>query len=155
MHLEIHCDGSCKFNPGRGGYALIIVKNNKVIDIKQAYSPMTTNNQMELLAIRDAIIYCIEENISQCKIYSDSQYSVNGINEWMHRWKNKNWTSSQHKTIKNIELWKEVEAIWNQATQKLNISLHYEKGHSDNVYNNLADKKANEIIDIYDKLQDK
>lgn len=154
MHLEIHTDGACRSNPGRGGYALIIVKDNKVIDIRQAYSSMTTNNIMELLAVRDAIIYCISNNVSQCKIYSDSQYSVNGINEWMHTWRKKGWIGSQHKPIKNLEIWRELEALWKQATQKLNISLHYEKGHSTNVYNNLADKKANEIIDTYDKIKD-
>lgn len=146
--ITIYTDGSCRSNPGPGGYAVIIVggNGNKVLEIKQGYVPYATNNQMELMAIRDAIIYCIEKDISECRIYSDSQYCINGINEWMKKWSKKGWIGSNHSTIKNVELWVEVFALWNQARQSLNISIHYVKGHASNKYNNLADEKAGEII---------
>jgi len=152
---RIYTDGSCLQNPGPGGYALIIVKDDEVLEIKQSYSPHTTNNQMELLAIRDAIIYCINKNISECKIYSDSQYSVFGINQWMHKWIKNRWKGSKHTVIANVEIWQEVYSLWENAKQKLNISVHYIKGHADNKFNNLADKKAREIIHSYDTNQKK
>jgi ribonuclease HI len=153
---RIYTDGSCPFgNPGPGGYALIIVKDNEVLDIGQSYSPHTTNNQMELLAIKDAIIYCIDKDISECKIYSDSQYSVFGINQWMYKWMRNGWRGSKHTIIANVKIWQEVYCLWEHAKQKLNISIHYIKGHADNKFNNLADKKAREIICSYDTNQKK
>jgi ribonuclease HI len=146
--IRIYTDGSCIGNPGPGGYALIIVKNGDVFDIRQRFVPETTNNQMELLAVRDGIIYCIDNNIIECKIFSDSQYSVKGVNEWMHTWKKRGWHGSKKKSVSNLEIWMEVEALWRQATQKLNISLHYVQGHASNKYNNLADEKAREIVNL-------
>lgn len=144
--IKIYTDGSCHGNPGPGGYALIIIKGDEVIDIRQGYSPVTTNNQMELQAIRDAIIYCIEENVSECRVYSDSQYSVFGINDWMRRWHKNKWRGSKGAIVANVALWQEVYFLWNQAKDKLHISIHYVKGHSTDKYNNLADQKASEII---------
>jgi ribonuclease HI len=152
---RIYTDGSCNSNPGPGGYALIIVQDDEVLDIKQSYLPHTTNNQMELLAVRDAIIYCMEKTISECRIYSDSQYSVNGINEWMHKWCKNGWRGSNHHIIANVEIWKDVYPIWESAKQKLNISIHYVKGHADNKFNNLADKMARDIIRQHDTNKEK
>lgn len=152
---RIYTDGSCEGNPGPGGYALIIIQDDEVLEIKQGYSPHTTNNQMELLAVRDAIIYCIEKNISECGIYSDSQYVVYGITKWMENWKLHSWRGSRpnRHIIANVEIWQEVYSLWESAKQRLNISIHYVKGHADNKFNNLADKKAREIIHSYDTNQ--
>jgi len=144
---EIYTDGSCLQNPaGPGGYAAIVVDNKEVVEILAGYFPSTTNNRMEIMGIRAAIIYCIENEIQQCKIYSDSEYSVKGINEWMYSWRKHGWKGSKHSTIKNVELWIEIDALWRQATQKLNISIHWIKGHAKNKFNEIADHEAREII---------
>ena len=47
--IKIYTDGSCLGNPGNGGWAAIIIDDNKKIRIKGSKKD-TTNNQMELLA---------------------------------------------------------------------------------------------------------
>lgn len=156
--IKIFTDGSCpRGNPGVGGYAVIIIQDEKVKDILQSYSAHATNNQMELLAVRDAIVYCIEKNISECRIYSDSQYAVQGISLWMENWKKHNWKTARpnHHTIANMEIWMEINTLWEQAKHTLNISIHHIKGHAGSKFNNLADEKAREIVDTYDTNQKK
>ena len=47
--IKIYTDGSCIGNPGRGGWAAIILNDGKKTEIKGSKKD-TTNNQMELLA---------------------------------------------------------------------------------------------------------
>ena len=47
--IKIYTDGSCIGNPGKGGWAAIILNDGKKIEIK-GNKKDTTNNQMELLA---------------------------------------------------------------------------------------------------------
>ena len=47
--IKIYTDGSCRGNPGPGGWAAIIFIDNKKIKIK-GKKINTTNNQMELTA---------------------------------------------------------------------------------------------------------
>ncbi|MBQ9703156.1 MAG: ribonuclease HI, partial [Clostridia bacterium] len=53
-HVYIYTDGSCKCNPGPGGWCAILVygKAEKVIS---GGEPETTNNRMELTAIIEAL----------------------------------------------------------------------------------------------------
>ena len=47
--IKIYTDGSCLENPGNGGWAAIIIDDEKKTQIKGS-KKNTTNNQMELLA---------------------------------------------------------------------------------------------------------
>ena len=47
--IKIYTDGSCIGNPGKGGWAAIILNDGERTEIKGSEKD-TTNNQMELLA---------------------------------------------------------------------------------------------------------
>ena len=47
--IKIYTDGSCIGNPGKGGWAAIIIINDKKTQMTGSQKN-TTNNQMELLA---------------------------------------------------------------------------------------------------------
>ena len=47
--IKIYTDGSCIGNPGKGGWAAIILNDGEKTKIKGSEKD-TTNNQMELLA---------------------------------------------------------------------------------------------------------
>ena len=72
MKYEIFTDGSCRGNPGPGGWAgLIIDKETSEKIIVKGGDKDTTNNKMELLAIIEslqAIPYSEEKQ--KVKIYS-------------------------------------------------------------------------------------
>ena len=140
--IKIYTDGGCSLNPGPGGSAYVIIKNEEVV-FERIYSfKYTTNNFCELFAVLQALNYVISNNILECQVYSDSTYVVKGINEWMNKWMDKKWRGSNGHQIKNIELWKDVANLWNRVREVSNISIHHIKGHSDNQWNNYADKLA-------------
>ena len=149
--ISIYSDGACSINPGPGGSAYIIIKNEEIV-LERKYSfKYTTNNFCELFAILKALEYVISNNILECQIYSDSTYVVKGINEWMNKWIDKGWHGSNGHQIKNIELWKDVSILWNRAKTLSNISIHHVKGHSNDKWNNYVDKLAVKAVKMNDE----
>jgi len=135
--IKIYTDGSCIGNPGNGGWAAILLMNEKKIKIK-GYKKNTTNNQMELTAPIKALKKIpIGEKI---EIYTDSKYVKIGITEWVTKWKKNNWKTSSKKKVKNIDLWKELDNL----NEKYHIKWCWIKGHSGNILNDEVDQLARE-----------
>lgn len=140
--IQIYTDGGCSGNPGPGGSALAIIKNDEIVYERMFSFPYTTNNFCELYAVLMAIRYVLGNNILECQIFSDSKYVTEGVNQWMNKWIEKSWKGSNGHQVKNVKLWQDVYTLWNKAMSKSNISIHHVKGHSDNQWNNYADKLA-------------
>jgi len=135
--VKIYTDGSCIGNPGNGGWAAILLINEKKIKIK-GYKKNTTNNQMELTAPIKALKKIpISEKI---EIYTDSKYVKIGITEWVTKWKKNNWKTSSKKKVKNIDLWKELDNL----NEKYQIKWCWVKGHSGDILNDEVDQLARE-----------
>ena len=139
-HVEIFTDGACRGNPGPGGWgALLRFKGNeKTIKGSEAD---TTNNRMELMAAISALETLTQP--CQVKLTTDSKYVLQGLTEWMPNWKKRNWQTAAKKPVKNVDLWKRLDA----ATQAHEIDWHWVKGHSGHAENELADQLANEAVD--------
>ena len=133
----IYTDGACLGNPGKGGWAAIIIGPSGEREIV-GYECFTTNNRMELIAVIAALKE-IKDN-SKIKIFSDSRYVIDGITKWIKQWKYNNWKSTSKKKIKNIDLWKDLDML----SSKFDISWNWVKGHSTDFYNNKVDKLARE-----------
>ena len=135
--IKIYTDGSCLGNPGDGGWAAIIIENEKKTHIKGSKKD-TTNNQMELLAPIKAI-----EKIpqgSKVQIYTDSKYVKSGITEWIHNWKKNGWKTANKQPVKNQDLWTKLDNM----TIAYEIEWIWVKGHSSDKLNNEVDLIARE-----------
>ena len=136
----IYTDGACRGNPGPGGWGVLIEYGELS---KQLYGGdiSTTNNKMELTAA----IMALKEVKEPCEIilYTDSKYVLQGIEEWIHNWKKREWKGANKKPVKNIELWKELDEL----RDKHNIKWNWVKGHSGDPGNETADMLANRGID--------
>ena len=137
--VKVYTDGACSNNQlkeNRGGYgAIILGLDEGPIRIKGGYRN-TTNNRMELRAVIEGLKRVDEDLL--VTVYSDSQYVVDGITKWMPGWlakgkKRENWT-----------LWME---LYNIVMTFSNIEFIKVKGHSNNMYNNEADKLAREACE--------
>lgn len=139
-HVDIYTDGACSNNPGKGGWAAILIyKGNEKI-ISGGYTD-TTNNRMELFAIINALKQLKEK--CDVTIYSDSSYSLDPfIKGWITKWESNNWKTTKGDKVKNIDLWKALIMEMN----KHEVSLIKVKGHSDNENNNRCDRIAKEEI---------
>ena len=138
--IKIYTDGSCLGNPGNGGWAAIIIDNNKKIQIKGSKKD-TTNNQMELLAPIKALKKIPKG--SNVQIFTDSKYVKSGITEWIHNWKKNGWKTASKQPVKNKDLWTELD----QMTNEFQIKWSWVKGHSTDVLNNEVDLIARKAAD--------
>lgn len=143
--IEIYTDGACKGNPGRGGWAYIILEDEKIIAQKQGGPKEdTTNNRMELTAVIEGIKNLENSENKQINIYSDSAYIVNCFKQsWYLKWQKNGWKGGTNGTIQNQDLWKELIDL----KEKNNIEFIYVKGHSGNEFNELADSYASSFAD--------
>ena len=82
--IKIYTDGSCIQNPGKGGWAAIIINDGQKTSIKGS-KKNTTNNQMELLAPIKALKKIPKGR--KVEIFTDSKYVKSGITEWIYNWK--------------------------------------------------------------------
>ena len=139
--IKIYTDGSCIGNPGNGGWAAIIIKDGKKIQIKGGIKN-TTNNQMELLAPIKALKKISKGN--KVEFFTDSKYVKSGITEWIHNWKKKGWKTANKKKVKNIELWTELDFL----TNEFEIKWSWVKAHSTDKLNNEVDLIAKEAANL-------
>ncbi|NLL56813.1 MAG: ribonuclease HI [Clostridiales bacterium] len=144
-HVDIYTDGACSNNPGKGGWAAILIYNGHEKVISGGY-PETTNNRMELFAIISGLMQ-LKERCS-VTVYSDSAYAIEAINKgWLDQWQARKWRTSNNEPVKNIDLWKSLLI----EMKKHQVSFVKVKGHSDNEYNNRCDAIAkSEILKLND-----
>tara|TARA_Y100001970_G_scaffold293504_1_gene440806 strand:+ start:1302 stop:1727 length:426 start_codon:yes stop_codon:yes gene_type:complete len=136
MKIKIYTDGACSGNPGKGGWAAIILDNNKNESSIYGSENNTTNNRMELMAPIMALKKIkIKSDIT---IYTDSKYVKDGITDWIKKWKLNGWKNSSKKPVKNKDLWIKLE----NSCLKHKISWKWVKAHAGNKYNNLVDNLA-------------
>lgn len=134
--VEIYTDGACSGNPGKGGWGVVLVYNNNIKKLsgKKEY---TTNNEMELSAVK----FGLEALNERCnvRVYSDSAYIVNAINQgWLDNWIKCGWVTSTNTAVKNQELWEAIVKLMKQH----NVEFVKVKGHAGNRYNEMADELA-------------
>ena len=140
--IKIYTDGSCLENPGNGGWAAIIIDDEKKMQIKGS-KKNTTNNQMELLAPIKALNKISKG--SKVQIFTDSKYVKSGITEWIHNWKKNGWKTANKEQVKNKELWTELDLLSNS----FEIKWSWVKAHSTDKLNNEVDLIAREAADLY------
>ena len=148
MEIKIYTDGACTGNPGPGGWAAIILKENEKKEIFGGVK-LTTNNRMELTAAIKALEYCNSEKemqptLKNLKIFTDSTYVKEGITVWINNWEKNNWKTSDKKNVKNIDLWKKLKELTNSNQ----VEWHWVKGHSEDPMNELADELAKKATPI-------
>ena len=136
----IYTDGSCRCNPGPGGWGAIMCHNGETIELSGAESH-TTNNRMELTATVKALDALPQ--FSHVSVYTDSKYVKNGITTWIMNWKRNGWKTSNGKQVRNQDLWLALE----NSTQQHVVNWHWVKGHSGNSGNERADELANRAIE--------
>ena len=137
--VQIFTDGACSGNPGPGGWAAILRFGDHEREIFGGEA-LTTNNRMELTAA----IKALEALKRSCTVtlYTDSRYVMDGIVQWMPRWKKNGWKTSDKKPVKNGDLW----AALDTAASRHKLTWRWVAGHSGHPENERADLLARSAI---------
>jgi ribonuclease HI len=131
----VHTDGACSGNPGPGGWAALLRWRNHE-KILSGSSPATTNNEMELTAVIQALETL--KRPMRVALYTDSRYVMDGITRWIHTWKRNGWRTAAKQAVKNGALWQRLDA----ACARHQIDWHWVKGHSGQPENTRVDRLA-------------
>lgn len=144
--LVIFTDGSSLGNPGPGGYGAVIVlpKLQEVVELG-GMKPMTTNNEMELTAVVSALSYSIN-NSMPVHIFTDSQYTINGITKWVHGWVKNGWQTKDKQEVKNKGLWQSLYDLVEMRGAHT-ITWHHVRGHVGVPGNERVDDIAREFAE--------
>lgn len=153
MDIKIYTDGACSDNGrnGIGGWAAIVLLDKECIRLSGGKEG-TTNNIMELEAIKNAIKYIRKVKVEtksypdKVTIYSDSAYCLNGLNSWCVGWIKNGWKTAKGDDVKNKELWETTYSLLCKARKYTEITFVKVKGHSGNTFNEEADKLAVEEV---------
>lgn len=143
--LEFYTDGAFSSRTEMGGWGAICIEDNIVIDKQSGYEPYSTNNRMELTAFLSALenIDTIETTQTKVIIYTDSAYIANCINQkWYSNWMSNGWRTSDRQPVKNQDLWTRIVALYIKNNVRFKMEVIKVKSHSDNLYNEMADKLA-------------
>jgi ribonuclease HI len=132
--IVIYTDGACDPNPGRGGWAALIITANRKMEIS-GREDESTNNRMELTAAIRALRSIKEP--SSVTIYTDSQYLQKGIGEWLSGWIRKDWRTTSGK-VANRDLWEELIA----AEKPHTVRWEWLRGHDGDPNNQRVDLLA-------------
>lgn len=134
--IDIYTDGACKGNPGIGGWGALLETGSKSKEICGG-EVCTTNNRMELTAV----IRALQALKRRCtvRLHTDSRYVQQGITEWIHGWKKRNWRTADKKPVKNEDLWKQLDEL----AQQHDVEWIWVRGHSGHNGNERADELAN------------
>jgi len=142
--IEIHTDGGCTGNPGPGAWAFVIRSGPEKLE-RSGFEPLTTNNRMELTAVRRALEELASHpqwKESAVTITTDSQYVQKGITDWIHTWVKNGWKTSAKKPVKNAELW---TALWKLSRERA-VEWNWVMGHSGDRWNEVCDRLVQEEI---------
>ncbi len=135
--IVIYTDGGCTGNPGPGGWAYVLLDGDDILS-RSGGEPATTNNRMELTAVREAL-----EEVrrrfgegTEVEIHTDSQYVQKGMKEWMASWIRRSWKTAAGKPVKNRALWQDLR----DKAEGLRVNWHWVKGHAGHEYNEMCDR---------------
>ncbi len=139
--VEIWTDGSGTTKGKPGGWAAILVFDNGTKDVRKVvYGALseTSSSRAELTAVIMGL-NALKEGC-RVQVFSDSQYVVMGITDWVWKWQRWDWKTKEGEDVKNTDLWIKLM----DATNRHTVKFTHVKGHQgggDNL-NELADSWA-------------
>lgn len=138
--LNVWTDGACRDNPGPGGWGVVLVGAHGERRELSGSKAQTTNNEMEMQAVLEALRIVPDRTVVD--VYSDSKSVVNGLTFWVDGWKKSGWTTKAGTPVKHRELWESLA----RERERVNLKMRWVQGHAGNENNERADELAQRAI---------
>jgi ribonuclease HI len=139
QRIEIFTDGACSGNPGPGGWGAILRMGTLEKELCGG-ERLTTNNRMELMAAIKALEAL--KKPSAVTLHTDSKYVMDGLTQWLPRWKLNGWKTADKKPVKNDDLWRALDEV----AQLHEVQWRWVRGHDGHIENERADALARGAI---------
>lgn len=142
---RIYTDGACSGNPGPGGWATVLYTAAGPAHELGGRAAQTTNNRMEMQAAIAGLTWLRDRGQRDgVTVYTDSEYVLKGITQWIAGWKRRGWVNSAKKPVLNRDLWEVLDTLTLDLNQHLDQPLRwvYVRGHSGDPGNERCDAIA-------------
>jgi ribonuclease HI len=149
----VFADGSAKGNPGPGGWGAIVVTPDGHVSELGGGAAHTTNNQMELTAVIEALKH-LRGTGGQVAVYTDSTYVIRGISQWIKGWRRRGWKTAEGTPVLNRDYWETLSDLVTARGRTGRIAWHYVRGHTGVPGNERVDEIADQFattgrVDLY------
>ena len=118
--VTIYPHGCCNPNPGAGGWAAILEFCGEIAPLAGGVGD-TTNNRMELTAIREGINAAKALGFQRAEIVSDSEYCIGCLTHWTKQWK---LNPARAGRKENLDMLMPLESL----VESLDINFRWVKG---------------------------
>lgn len=116
--IVIYSDGACANNPGPGGWATEIRREDGIATTHSGGYRLSTNNRMELWAVVHALRQLEIEQLLDCRpieVVTDSGYLVKNF-PLIEAWKRRKWNTfgggwQASAPVKNRDLWEQLDDL--------------------------------------------
>jgi len=161
LKCQGYSDGSCKGNPGRGGWGCLLDVPCHDIVLRWMNcggKDYTTNQEMELTGFLELLKMCSDTIESkEYKLHTDSTYVLEGLlgkgkkqgeiqkvfEGYVNGWIRNGWKTKAGTPVKHIALWKAIMEECKKIVLGGSIlKCEWVKGHNGNEGNEMADKLA-------------
>jgi ribonuclease HI len=142
--LGILCygDGACTGNPGPGGWGAIVRTPDGRVRELGGGAESTTNNRMELEAAIHALYLVRGQHDVPVDLFTDSSYVIQGITQWVHGWRKRNWRKIDGTAVVNRDLWEKLAHLVEARPPAGAVKFHYVRGHTGVPGNERCDRIA-------------
>jgi len=142
-YVVVYTDGACERNGKPNAKAGIGVwfGDGNPMNISKPVIGRATNNTAEIQAPFEALKAIQSLGYSKATIMTDSQFTINCMTKWIHRWKKNKWKLADGGPVKNKE---DLVKLDNLCRQFQHVKWEYCAGHQGIKGNEEADKLARE-----------
>ena len=120
--IQIYTDGVHKNITKQSAFGAVFVFDDHIEEIS-GYYPHATVSRIKLQAVISALEHLPMQ--SHCRVYSNAQYVIFGLNRWLTMWQRNDWILNSGKPLENVDLWQKLFALKQQQT----ITGHLIKSH--------------------------
>ncbi len=147
--VQLYSDWWSVPNPWKAGYGIILCYKEIKKEFNQGYI-LSTNNRMEMMWVITGLSKL--KTISQVEVYTDSQYTINGIEKWWaKKWKKNNWMRTKSQKATNYDLWEKLLSL----VEKHQVTFHWVKWHNGHIENERCDELATLALESNNLIEDK
>ena len=136
--VEIYSDGSGR-DKGPGGYGVILRYGEAEKELC-GFEPSSTSQRMELIAAIKGLEAV--NGRKRVRLYSDSQYLVRGMSEWLPGWTRSGRLDAPD-ALANQDLWQQLAVLAAQHQ----VRWEWVRGHAGHPFNERCDRLAKRAVE--------
>lgn len=105
--IHVFTDGAHSSKTKSSGIGIAAFTETKqILEISKGLKKGTTNQEAELTAISTALIYMAEKTEPNTNVtfWTDSDYSIKCLTDYIHKWRKNGWLTSQGDPVKHRNL---------------------------------------------------